>query len=310
MIDTLRPDRYHAPPYELCNPCVLAADLGSRHSPPKVNIMVEIAALIKTLLLGIVEGVTEFLPVSSTGHLIAFAAILDFQENAGGTFEIFIQLGAVIAMALFYRVRIIDQVRRVPTDRGIQHFWLAIILAGIPAAAIGFLIRDAVKATLFNPTVVAITLILGGIVLILVERRNAPPEVEATTMEGITFRQAIVIGFAQVVALIPGVSRSAASIVGGMFGGLSRQAATEFSFFLAIPVLGGASIADLLLSLDEIRSDEVVYLITGMIVSGIVAWFVIGWLLQYLRRHDFRAFGVYRIAAGVFLLILVAIGLL
>ncbi len=273
--------------------------------------MIEFAALIKSVLLGIVEGITEFLPISSTGHLIAFVAIFDFQQDAGGTFEIFIQLGAVLAVAFFYRARILDQVRRVPTDRGVQHFWAAIVLASIPAAVIGFLVRETVKEVLFNPTVVAISLIVGGIVLIVVEQRRVPgADAAATTLEGVTFGQALLIGVAQVIALIPGVSRSAASIVGGMFGGLSRQTATEFSFFLAIPVLGGATIADLLLSLDEIRSDEIVYLIVGLIVSAVVAWVAIGWLLRYLQQHDFRAFGVYRVIAGVTLLLLAAAGVL
>lgn len=273
--------------------------------------MIEFAELIKSILLGIVEGITEFLPISSTGHLIAFVAILDFQHDAGGTFEIFIQLGAVLAVVFFYRARILDQVRRVPTDRGIQHFWAAIVLAGIPAAVIGFLVRDTVKEVLFNPTVVAISLIIGGIVLIVVEQRHVPAaESGETTLESVTFGQALLIGVVQVIALIPGVSRSAASIIGGMFGGLSRQTATEFSFFLAIPVLGGATIVDLLLSLDEIRSDEIVYLVVGAVLSAVVAWAAIGWLLRYIQQHDFRAFGVYRIIAGVILLLLAVTGLL
>lgn len=272
--------------------------------------MIELAALIKTILLGIIEGITEFLPISSTGHLIAFTAILNFEQNAGGTFEIFIQLGAVIAVAIFYATRILSQVRRVTTDRSVQHFWVALVIATIPAAVIGFLFRHAIKEALFNPTTVAISLIVGGIVLILVERRQPSAETAVTALETISFKQAIIIGCAQVIALIPGVSRSATSIISGMFTGLSRQTATEFSFFLALTTLGGATVADLLLSLDEIHSDEVIYLVIGLIVAGVVAWAAIGWLLRYIQHHDFRVFGWYRIIAGAILLLMVVAGAL
>ena len=272
--------------------------------------MVDLADLISSILLGIVEGITEFLPISSTGHLIVASELLNFERNANGTFEIFIQLGAILAVVVFYRATLINQARRVTGDKQVQHFWLALIIATIPAALIGFALRSFIKETLFNPIVVAASLIIGGLVLIVIERRTVQPPSEPAPLEAVTFRQALLIGFAQVIALIPGVSRSAASIVGGMFVGLPRRTATEFSFFLAIPTLGGATLLDLVLSLDEIQSDEWVYLIVGLVVAFFVALVVIQWLLRYVTQHDFRAFGVYRIAIGILILILVGIQVL
>ncbi|MDX2160060.1 MAG: undecaprenyl-diphosphate phosphatase [bacterium] len=269
--------------------------------------MVQIEELIKSIILGIVEGVTEFLPISSTGHLIAASALLNFQGATGGTFEIFIQLGAVIAVVLYYRARLFGQARRVITDRGIQHFWLALVLATLPAAVIGFITRDFIKDVLFSPNVVAVSLIVGGIVLIVIETRRttpAPIDEPADAVEKITYGQAFFVGCVQVIALIPGVSRSAASIIGGMFTGLSRRTATEFSFFLAIPTLGGATMADFIFSLDEITADQLIYYFTGLVVAGLVAWGSIAWLLRYVQRHSFTAFGVYRIIAGGVLLVL------
>lgn len=267
--------------------------------------------LIKTILLGIVEGITEFLPISSTGHLIVAAAILDFNAVNQETFVIFIQLGAVVAVVLFYWNDLLTQVRTVRVDPRVQQLWLAVIIAFVPAAAIGVLIRGFVKSVLYTPVVVAISLIVGGIVLILLERRlegrGTVETAETESIPTLTMRQAVVIGVAQTLALIPGVSRSASSIVGGMFAGLSRSAATRFSFYLAIPTLGLATIADLVLSLDELQPNDLVYLIIGAIVAGIVAWFAIRWLLRYIASHTFVPFGYYRIAAGIIILILAAL---
>lgn len=266
------------------------------------------AEWIKVVILGIVEGVTEFLPISSTGHLIVFAELLDFQRGVEGTFEIFIQLGAVVAVVGYYRLQIWEQVRGVQTDKGIQHFWMAIVVASIPAAILGLLLRDWITDVLFSPTVVAISLIIGGIAFIIVERgRDTEIDASQETVEltDISFTQALMVGMAQTLALIPGVSRSGASILGGMYVGMSRSLATAFSFYLSIPVLGGATILSLILDLDQITSEDFAYLILGAVISGIVAWFAIGWLLRYVARNDFVAFGVYRILAGAVILVLV-----
>ncbi len=262
---------------------------------------------IKVIILGIVDGLTEFLPISSTGHLIVAAALLDFQNSLNGTFEIFIQLGAVLAVIFYYRRDLLQQVRTLPVDRDTQIFWLGIIIAVIPAALLGFVLRNWIKEVLFTPSVVAISLILGGVIFLLIELRPSPSE-EVTTEEvtKITLRQAALIGIAQTIALIPGISRSGASIVGGMQAGLNRKAATQFSFYLAIPTLGGATLVELLTSLNDITSDELLMLLLGMVVSAVIAWLSIDWLLRYVSNNTFVVFGYYRIAAGLVILLLVA----
>ncbi len=262
---------------------------------------------IKVVILGIIEGLTEFLPISSTGHLIVAAAVLDFQSTTAGTFEIFIQLGAVLAVVFYYRRDLWQQVRNVPSDRDTQIFWLGILVAVIPAGIIGFLLRDWIKEVLFTPAVVAISLILGGVIFILTERRPPPAE-EVTTQdaEHLTLRQAIIVGIAQTVAFIPGVSRSGASIIGGMQAGLSRKAATQFSFYLAIPTLGGATLIELLDVINEVNGNDLAQLMVGMVISGIIAWLSIDWLLKFVSNNTFVVFGYYRIIIGLIILVLVS----
>jgi undecaprenyl-diphosphatase len=287
---------------------------------------------IKVIILGIVQGITEFLPISSTGHLIITSSLLNFAYSSGGTFEIFIQLGSVLAVVAYYRADLLRQVRTVRRDRGVQKLWLAIVIASIPAALAGFLLRDVIKDNLYGAegstnatglTVIAVALILGGIIFIVMERvrgrrtsavdvtAEADGTVERADLESITIPQAIAVGLAQMLAIIPGVSRSGASIVGGLLGGMNRPTATAFSFYLSIPVLGGATVLDLLLSLDEITSSEsILSLIIGTIVTATVSWFAIDWLLRYVARNDFTVFGSYRIVAGGVILLLAAAGLL
>ncbi len=265
--------------------------------------------LIKTIILGIVEGVTEFLPISSTGHLIVATALLqpNFSATFKDTFDIFIQFGAVIAVIAFYRADIWKQVRTVRTDPKVQHFWIAIIIAFIPAAVIGLATRSFIKTHLFSPAIVAVSLIVGGVLFIVAERvLSGRKEEQPEALMDVTYRQAAMIGVIQVLSLIPGVSRAASSILGGMFSGLNRETATRFSFYLAIPTLGAATVVELLLSLKDIQGSDLVFLAIGTIVSGIVAWFAVGWLLRYISRHDFTPFGYYRIAAGILILLLIA----
>lgn len=256
--------------------------------------------LWRAALLGIVEGVTEFLPISSTGHLIVASDLLRFEGSLGGTFEIFIQLGAVLAVIWYYRRQLWSQVAAAPRDRQVQRFWLNVVLAFLPAAAIGFVLHDWIKAALFNPITVAVALIVGGVVLWGVEQRGHPARV--VSLYDITPKQALGIGLAQVLALIPGVSRSATSIVGGLLGGLDRPTATGFSFYLAIPTLGLATLFELASSLDQITRADMLNLLVGAVVAFFVAWLVIGWLLRYIAHHDFKAFGIYRIVFGVLVL--------
>jgi undecaprenyl-diphosphatase len=259
--------------------------------------------IIKVIILGIVEGLTEFLPISSTGHLIVASALLDFNA-LGGTFEIFIQFGAVVAVVLFYRAELFQQVRLIRSDPGVQRVWLSIFWAFIPAAVIGFLFSDQIKAVLFNPSVVATALIVGGVIFLIVERYRKDISFTTTRMEDMTPRQAILIGLAQTLALIPGVSRSGASIVSGLLVGMDRQTATRFSFFLAIPTLGLATLYDLAKSLNQVTSSDFLNLMLGAFIAGIVAWLSIAWLLRFVERNSFVVFGYYRILAGIIILLL------
>lgn len=268
--------------------------------------------LLKIIIIGLIEGITEFLPVSSTGHLIVATSLLQPALSAGArdTFEIFIQFGAVIAVVAYFWRDLLAKARALPSDRGTQRFVLAVLVACVPAAAIGFVFRDAIKATFFNPLTVAITLIAGGVVLIVIERL---PAIRAHAAGNVDFSQisiprALGIGVLQTLALIPGVSRSAAAIVGGMAGGLNRETATAFSFYLAIPILGGATVLDLLFSLDKLQASDLPYFVLGALVSAIVAWISIRWLLRYVASHTYVTFGIYRILAGLAILALIAAG--
>jgi undecaprenyl-diphosphatase len=253
---------------------------------------------LKTIFLGIVEGVTEFLPISSTAHLLIASAIVRFGESMGGTFEVAIQFGSVLAVLGFYAHDLLEQARDLPRSRHTRKFWLAILLAFIPAAVAGALLRDFIKRQLFtSPVVIAWALIVGGIVLIAVERVPRKPDTEQVTH--VSWRQAIVVGFAQVAALVPGVSRSGATIVGGLVAGLS--------FYLAIPTLGAATLYDLARSVRDLNSGDIAYLVIGTLVAGIVAWLSIGWLLRYVAHHTFVPFGIYRVCAGLVVLALVAL---
>lgn len=263
---------------------------------------------VSVAVLGVVEGLTEFLPISSTAHLLITADLLRFQNSIGGTFEIFIQLGAIFAVIGYYARDLLAQARAIPSSAPTRRFWLSILVAFLPAALVGLLLRGWIKRFLFaSPSVIAWSLIIGGIVLIIVERlpqRTAP----VRNVEQVSLRQALGIGVAQILALVPGVSRSGASIVGGMLAGLDRSTATTFSFYLAIPTLGAATIVDLLGSLHQITSADISRLLLGTIIAMAVAWVSIGWLLRYVAGHRFVGFGIYRIIAGVLILILVAAG--
>jgi undecaprenyl-diphosphatase len=265
--------------------------------------------IINAAIMGIVEGITEFLPISSTGHLIVAGALLNFNA-LGGTFEIFIQLGAVLAVIVFYARELWGQALAIGQP-ATQRLWLGILIAFIPAAVIGLLLGDFITEVLFSPVVVAIALIVGGILFILVEQRPSAAQIAQTReLSAISLRQALVIGIGQTLALIPGVSRSGATIITGLLTGLDRPTATKFSFYLTIPTLGAATVYSLVRSLDQITSDELVLLAVGTIVSFIVSLAAIGWLLRYVARNNFIAFGYYRILAGVVILALVWLNVL
>lgn len=263
----------------------------------------------QVLQLGIVEGVTEFLPISSTAHLLIVSDLMNFQHSLGGTFEIFIQLGAVIAVVGYYARDLLAQAQSVRESQETRRFWLGIVVAFLPAAVIGVLIHDYIKQVLFSPVVIAWALIVGGIIFLVIEKvPMRPPTVH--TPQDMSLRQALAVGVAQVFAMIPGTSRSGASIVGGMLAGLDRKTATSFSFYLAMPTLGAATVYDLLKTADQLDMGDIGRLVLGLVVSLVVAWLSIDWLLRYVSTNSFVAFGIYRIAAGVTLLALIAAGVL
>jgi undecaprenyl-diphosphatase len=270
----------------------------------------------KVVVLGVVQGVTEWLPISSTGHLLIVSNLLGFRGSIGGTFEIFIQLGTVVSVLAFYFRDLLGQGlallgRGTPEEqRAARNLWLAVLIAFVPAAAIGVLARGFIKAVLFeSPQVIAAALIAGGIVFLVIER--LPRRARATEELGrIRPLQALGVGVAQCFALIPGMSRSGSTIVGGLLSGLDRRTATAFSFYLSIPILGLATVVDLLGSLDQIQPADWGRLLLGAVVAMIVGYVTIGWLLRFIASNTFVPFGYYRIAVGLLILALVAMGLL
>jgi len=254
----------------------------------------------KAIILGLVEGATEFIPVSSTGHLIVVSEWLGQVDERAKTFDIFIQLGAILAIVWLYRARLVQAAASARHDSTSRRFFLNLGIAFLPAAAIGVLIHDWIKERLFTTPVVAAALVLGGIAILLIERwgpRTRHPEV--TDVPSAT---ALGIGVAQVLSLVPGVSRSGATIMGGYALGLSRTAATEFSFFLAIPTMVAATLYDLAKSADVLSAADVPIFVTGFVVSFVSALIVVKAFLSYVSRHSFAVFAWYRIGLGAVLL--------
>ena len=263
---------------------------------------------IVAIVLGIVEGVTEFLPVSSTGHLIVAGSLLDFVGQRAATFEIVIQVGAILAVVWHYRVLLRDLVARAATDPAERRLGVNLLVAFLPAAAVGAGLHHFIKTHLFTPITVAVAFIVGGVAIIGIERLR--PQMRTGEVRGISLRQALGIGCAQLLALIPGTSRSAATILGGYSLGLSRPAATEFSFLLAIPTLVAAAGYDALKSRDLFTAADLPYFAIGTLVSFFSALVVIRTFLRFVRTHTFVGFAWYRIAFGILILALAASHLL
>ncbi|HEU5040403.1 MAG TPA: undecaprenyl-diphosphate phosphatase [Gemmatimonadales bacterium] len=253
--------------------------------------------LLDAILLGLVEGATEFIPVSSTGHLIIAGDWLGQTDARAKTFDIFIQLGAILAIVWLYRVRLTGALLAARTDARSRRLFVNLGIAFLPAAAVGFLIHDWIKERLFNPVVVAAALVVGGVVILLVERWKPPTRV--AEVGDLAPGTALGIGLAQVLSLIPGTSRSGATIIGGYALGLSRTAATEFSFFLAIPVMFAATLYDLLKSLDTLVAADAAFFAVGFAVAFLSALVVVKAFLTFVSRHSFTAFAWYRIAFGL-----------
>jgi undecaprenyl-diphosphatase len=256
--------------------------------------------LFKALILGIVEGLTEFLPISSTGHLILAGDLLDFNDDRGKLFEIVIQSGAILAVVWEYRERLFKVARGVTHDPAAQRFVLNLFVAFLPLAILGLLFGKAIKAHLFSPIPVATTFILGAFVILWAERREHV--IRVRTVEEMSLADALKLGIAQAFALIPGTSRSGATIIGGLLFGLSRKAATEFSFFLAIPTLGMATLYQLYKERALLSFDDVGMWAVGFVSAFVSAFLCVRWLLRFISTHDFVPFAWYRIVFGIVVL--------
>jgi undecaprenyl-diphosphatase len=252
--------------------------------------------LFEAVIIAIVEGITEFLPISSTGHMIITSSLLGIHTDPfTKTFEIAVQLGAILAVVVLYWRKFFDFTR--------WQFYIKLIVAVIPALALGFLLSDQIDQLLESPTTVAVTLLVGGIVLLFIDKLFSNHTIDKE--ENISFRRAFVIGLWQCLAMIPGVSRSAASIIGGMQQKLTRRLAAEFSFFLAVPTMMAATGYKLLKEYKNIHAEQVKLLVVGNVVAFIVAILAIKFFIGFLQKHGFRVFGIYRIIAGIVLLILI-----
>lgn len=257
--------------------------------------------IIQTIILAIIEGLTEFLPVSSTGHMILASSAMHIQEaDFVKTFEISIQLGAILAIVFLYAKRFFL--------KGIT-IYLKLAVAFLPTGIIGLLAYKIIKTYLFNSTVVAVSLIIGGIILILIDKRVVSQASKTDELENISYKRAFLIGLIQCFAMIPGTSRAAATIVGGVFNGLDKKQATEFSFLLAVPTMFAATGYDLLKTPIEFNHHEIVLLIIGLVIAFFTAWLAVKVFLKIVENYGFKHFGYYRIAIGIIFLIFMSNGI-
>jgi undecaprenyl-diphosphatase len=261
--------------------------------------------LVTALILGIVEGLTEFLPVSSTGHLIVAGSLLRYTGDQAKMFEIVIQAGAILAVCWEYRVRLFAVARGILSDAGAQRFAANLVIAFIPAAALGFVFGRAIKAQLFAPIPVACAFVVGAFVILWAERRQKlrPDAVRIGSVDDMRWPDALKVGLAQAFALVPGTSRSGATIIGGMLFGLSRTAATEFSFFLAIPTLFAATAYEVLKNRELLVARDLPAFGVGFVAAFVSAFVCVRWLIRYVSHHDFIPFVWYRIAFGAVILV-------
>ena len=257
--------------------------------------------LVKAALMGVVEGLTEFLPISSTGHLILAGALLGFDDDKAKVFDIAIQTGAIFAVILVYWQKISSTVRGLGRSAEAQRFAFNVLIGFLPAVVMGLLLGKMIKAHLFTPAVVATTFIVGGFIILWAERRS-PSAVRIHEVEYMRGRDALKVGLVQCLAMIPGTSRSGATIIGGMLLGLSHKAATDFSFYLAIPTLIGAGAYSLYKERALLSMADMPMFGVGLLVSFISAWICVRWLLRFIASHSFEVFAWYRIAFGLLVL--------
>ncbi|WPB59036.1 undecaprenyl-diphosphate phosphatase [Xylophilus sp. GOD-11R] len=261
----------------------------------------DIVLLAKAAIMGIVEGLTEFLPISSTGHLILAGSLLGFDDDRAKVFEIAIQTGAILAVIMVYWQKLRTTFTSLPTSANSRKLVINVLIGFLPAVVLGLLLGKAIKEHLFTPVVVASTFIVGGFVILWAERRQQTA-VRVASVDDMTPMDALKVGLVQCLAMVPGTSRSGATIIGGMLLGLSRQAATDFSFFLAIPTLIGAGAYSLYKERALLSAADAPMFAVGLLFSFISAWICVRWLLRYIATHSFTPFAWYRIAFGIVVL--------
>jgi undecaprenyl-diphosphatase len=268
-------------------------------------------SLVVALLLGIVEGLTEFLPISSTGHLIVAGSLLGYTGEQAKVFEIVIQAGAILAVCWEFRARLVRVVQGLFRDPRANRFVLNLVVGFLPAASLGLLLGRYIKAALFAPVPVAVAFVAGALVILWAERRQRarPDTVRIDDVDAMRWTDALKVGCAQAFALIPGTSRSGATIIGGMLFGLSRRAATEFSFFLAIPTLFAACIYEAIKNRQMLADADLTAFGVGFAAAFVSAFFCVRWLIRFVSHHDFSPFAWYRIAFGALILVTAYTGL-
>jgi len=276
----------------------------------------DLILLLKAVILGVVEGFTEFLPISSTGHLILVGDLLDFNDERGKAFEVIIQFGAILAVCWEFREKLLKVVRSIFASANSRRFVLNLLIASAPAMGLGFLFGKHIKAVLFSPVPVATAFIVGALIIFWAERRQGKinnGNSHIHSVDDLSYLDALKVGIAQCAALIPGTSRSGATIIGGMLFGLPRAVATEFSFFLAIPVIGGATAYELLKLWKNpvnISGEFSLAIVTGFVAAFISAFVCVRWLIHYVAHHNFIPFAWYRIAFGLLVLLTSYTGLI
>ncbi|WP_291914226.1 undecaprenyl-diphosphate phosphatase [Limnohabitans sp.] len=261
----------------------------------------DLMLLLKAAVMGVVEGLTEFLPISSTGHLILAGALLGFDDDKAKVFDIAIQTGAILAVIIVYWQKISSTVRALPHSADAQRFALNVFIAFVPAVILGLMFGKAIKANLFTPEVVATSFIIGGFIILWAERRQASA-VRIGEVEDMRWQDALKVGLVQCLAMIPGTSRSGATIIGGMLLGMSRKAATDFSFYLAIPTLIGAGAYSLYKDRALLSMADAPMFAVGLVFSFLSAWVCVRWLLKFISTNSFEVFAWYRIVFGLVVL--------
>lgn len=252
--------------------------------------------LIQSIIIAIIEGITEFLPISSTGHMIIASTLMKINNDEFvKTFEICIQIGAIMAIMLMYVKKFLSGL----------NIYFKLMVAFLPTAIIGFLAYDIIKSYLFNPIVVATSLILGGIILIFIDQKVENQQTTVLEIESISYKNAFLIGLFQCISMIPGVSRAAATIIGGIFNGLNKKQATEFSFLLAVPTMLAASSYDLLKTNIHFNSQEILILGLGLVIAFVTAWITVKFFLKFISHYGFKHFGYYRIVIGIIFLLFI-----